>query len=602
MTAIRVNTEAIPAELRRRDQWVVWAYQDRGGKPTKVPMGVGGELASSTDPATWSSFQVALRAAEQMDAAGVGFVFTPDDPYCGIDLDDCLIDGKPTSRAWSLIDELGTYCEVSPSGKGVKLFGRGSKPGAKCRTRKVEGMREIELYDQGRFFTVTGNRLPGTPAGIATIDAELDELYRRLFGDASPAPPPPVATHPAIDDQAVIERIARSAAGPKFGRLWRGDIGEYADDRSRADAALCAMLAFWVGGDADRVDGLFRLSGLMRPKWDERRGQTTYGRMTVEGAVGVCTKHYTPRSVSIAVEPAPTPQPTDDALSEFDAELEEIVAGRRRSIPWPWPCVTRLTRSLLPGTLTIVCGSPGATKSFLLLEAAAYWHEVGATPALLALEDGRAYHLRRALAQRERNGRLTDMDWLESHGAEASAIRARHEGWLAAFGRCLYEPPEEGMFTHDQAIRWAEERARDGHRVVAIDPISMLDADGDVWKEDKRLIAALKKTAERHHVSIVAVTHPRKGAQGVEMDDVSGGTAVTRFAQTVLWLKYLPQVEDRQVVSEKMRLPLSAEMNRLLAVAKARNGSGTGKKIGMLFDESSLTFREAGMVLKRGGE
>ncbi|MEO0966017.1 MAG: AAA family ATPase [Planctomycetota bacterium] len=600
-------TSSIPDELRRRDQWVVWVYETRGGKRTKVPVGAGGELASSTDPATWSSFDVASEASRAMGAAGVGFVFTADDPFCGVDLDDCLIDGRPTPQAWEIIDRLSTYCEVSPSGSGVKLIGRGSKPGDRCRTKAVEGFGELEMYDQGRYFAITGDRLAGTPPEVNDFAAALAGLYGRVFGAAPPHPSPAPPRDPAppvnLDDASLLERIARSAGGPKFARLWRGDAAEYGDDRSRADAALCGMLAFWCGGDADRIDRLFRQSGLMRPKWDERRGQTTYGRMTIEGAAGLCREHYRPQSRSVRVEPAPTPQPDDDALDAFDAELEAILSGQRRPQTWPWRFVTGLTRSLLPGTLTILCGSPGATKSFFLLQAAAHWHEVGATPAVLMLEDGREYHLRRALAQRERNGHLTDIGWVEQHGAEVVAMRARHAAWLQNFGRCLYEPPAEGMFTHDQAIRWAEERARDGHRVVAIDPISMLDADGDVWREDKRLIAALKQTAERHHVSVVAVTHPRKGAQGVDMDEVSGGASVSRFAQTVIWLKYLPEPESRWCGTDPdvKGARDSREVNRHLVISKARNGVGTGRKVGFLFDGKSLTFREQGLLMK-GGE
>src|SRR5947209_18741785 len=84
-----------PDDLTERDQWVLWRYEARNGKPTKVPYQVNARKASSTDPSTWTTFEAALdslrQVADQFD--GIGFVFTPEDPYCGIDLDDCIDDG-----------------------------------------------------------------------------------------------------------------------------------------------------------------------------------------------------------------------------------------------------------------------------------------------------------------------------------------------------------------------------------------------------------------------------------------------------------------------------------------------------------------------------
>lgn len=75
----------------------------------------------------------------------------------------------------------------------------------------------------------------------------------------------------------------------------RGDCSAQGGDHSAADMALCSHLAFWLGGDAGRVDRVFRSSGLMREKWDSRRGGTTYGAQTVDRAVAGCSEFYRPR-------------------------------------------------------------------------------------------------------------------------------------------------------------------------------------------------------------------------------------------------------------------------------------------------------------------
>lgn len=186
--------ENVPPCLRERPQWVCWKYVERDGKRTKVPINARfGWNASATDPQTWTTFEVALAAYERSEQlAGVGFVFTKDDPFAGLDLDNCLNAAGELTWGQDIIDELATYTEVSPSGRGVKLFLRARKPEfAKCRRDGFgpDGRGELELYDRGRFFVVTGHRLAHTSAEIADRQAELESLCSRLWpnvGDAVP--------------------------------------------------------------------------------------------------------------------------------------------------------------------------------------------------------------------------------------------------------------------------------------------------------------------------------------------------------------------------------------------------------------------------------
>jgi primase-polymerase (primpol)-like protein len=94
-------------------------------------------------------------------------------------------------------------------------------------------------------------------------------------------------------DEEVLDRAMSAANGEKFAALWRGHVGGY-DSHSEADMALCCLLAFWTDGDPDRVDVLFRESGLVRSKWDEVHyaDGATYGEQTVERACARVTEHY----------------------------------------------------------------------------------------------------------------------------------------------------------------------------------------------------------------------------------------------------------------------------------------------------------------------
>jgi len=239
-TLIIQNT---PQELRARPQWVLWRTEDRNGKPTKVPFDAkSGREASSTNPATWTTFEQAVEAFGESDRYdGAGFVFTKDDPFCGIDLDDCLDEDRNIAPwAQEILRLFPSYTEISPSGTGLKLFLRGRKPDyARCAAKDIDpaGVGELELYDKARYFTVTGDLWPGSPLEVADCQAALDDLCRRLWKpEVQPQNlPPPV---PA-DGQAARPHTLGSV---------------HSDDR--VAQCLAAMLKMDV---ADKNDGSFRL-------------------------------------------------------------------------------------------------------------------------------------------------------------------------------------------------------------------------------------------------------------------------------------------------------------------------------------------------------
>jgi putative DNA primase/helicase len=111
----------IPDDLKERDQWVLWRYEPRNGRLTKVPYQPGEVAASSTDPTSWRSYlEVCEEYAQYADFCdGIGFVFAADDSITGTDLDDCLDDeGRLKPWATPIVEKFGdTYIEVSPGGE-----------------------------------------------------------------------------------------------------------------------------------------------------------------------------------------------------------------------------------------------------------------------------------------------------------------------------------------------------------------------------------------------------------------------------------------------------------------------------------------------------
>ena len=280
----------INEDLKKHSSWVCWKSRDKNGKKEKVPIDPqSGRPAATNDPCSWATF---LRAVEyckrEKDIDGIGFVLSRRDPYCGIDIDNCRDPqtGALKPYAQDIIDTLQSYTEVSPSGKGVHIIIE-----AKLLKNTVTSEPKIEIYSENRFFTFTGNVLNGYDK-VQKRQTELEEILNKYFRKPSTddriSPATIERNDPAdsVDDESVLRRAMDAKNGDRFKRLWSGDLSSHNGDRSSGDMALCTMLAFWTK-NPDQIDRIFRKSGLMRPKWDERLtvAGDTYGKTTIKKAI-----------------------------------------------------------------------------------------------------------------------------------------------------------------------------------------------------------------------------------------------------------------------------------------------------------------------------
>lgn len=278
------NPSGIPEELKSVPQWLVWKAvpsKSRPGKIDKIPYQVNGKHASTTNPETWTTFDVAVNALQSGNYQGVGFVFTKETPYSGVDIDSCIKDGVIDLSAKELLVELNSYTEISPSGTGFHIIVKGKKPGNRARKRTSN----VEIYSTSRFFTVTGNKLENTPATIEERQEVLNKIYEKMFDESRSALPAPKVTSLSMSDQEILSKAMSAANNDKFSGLWQGRWQKYSDSQSESDEALCFMLAFWTRKNAEQMDRMFRTSGLYRPKWDEKRGELTYGQITINKAI-----------------------------------------------------------------------------------------------------------------------------------------------------------------------------------------------------------------------------------------------------------------------------------------------------------------------------
>lgn len=284
-------------------------------------------------------------------------------------------------------------------------------------------------------------------------------------------------------------------------------------------------------------------------------------------------------------------------LGDLQVHFHRVYDGSYFGVDWPWQYTTDLSTALVPGTITAFCGEPGTSKSFFILESLAYWYFNGIPAAVFMLEEDRTWHLKRALAQLEGNANLTNLKWIKNNPEESQAALERQALPLEGIGRMITEAPA-AMVTLTDLEEWFEQKAKQGCKVVGIDPITLASPNDKPWIADLRFVYNAKAIAKQYETSLILVTHPRTGSNGkksgTQLGDMAGGSAYARFSQSTLWLKR----HDTEETS-KVKTPTGIfeyPHDRTVIVRKARNGSGTGKEIAFNFDKETLRFNELGVI------
>lgn len=278
----------VPGELRLLPKWVLWAPYSRDGKITKAPLDPRSlHRANAHDSENWLSFDEAITALSTAPkGTGVGFVFRREQGIIGVDLDKCrdVETGEFEPWAQRIIEQLDSYTEISPSGAGVHILLKGSM--AELQGHKG---RQVEIYYDLRYFTVTGNHLAGTPRELHCRQSELEAVHEEFIAKAKCAKPAnkgssssqALVSMPALEDVELIAKLQLDPLAAKlFAGHWKGDY----PSQSEADLALAGRIAR-LSSDGVQIDRIFRQSALMRSKWDELRGKETYGHLTISQAM-----------------------------------------------------------------------------------------------------------------------------------------------------------------------------------------------------------------------------------------------------------------------------------------------------------------------------
>lgn len=287
----------IPSELRELNQWGIYKREwdeDRQKWKKKPHDPHTGNMGSSTNESTWSDFQTALTAIEKFNADGLAFYFKP--PYIGIDLDDIGEDLErylqgdiENNLVYVFMNATKTYSEISMSGKGVHIIGKAKIPGDRRRKGNVE------MYTDGRFFAITGNFFGSNNEVNEIPKTQMEFLYSRYLENEKVTQGNFSSQWQDGNDlsvQEILQTALTSSTGQRFKFFMDGGWEKLYSSQSEADMAFANDLAFWTAGDFQKMDEIFRMSALMRDKYDQRRGKTTYGIGLLNKAISESTNHY----------------------------------------------------------------------------------------------------------------------------------------------------------------------------------------------------------------------------------------------------------------------------------------------------------------------
>ena len=304
------NYNNIPDELKKEKRWCLYKMIQRDGKNTKLPLMPNGKPAKSNDKMTWHSYEDCIKALNKNIGDGLGFFLG--DGYIGIDIDkvsyDIFVysmDYHANSMTADFLRGISTYGELSPSKTGLHFIGKGKVPGERKRHKN------LEVYDEGRFFTVTGSVIKDKDRShIKPIEQELLPLYQKYMpaiGNQSEykekrnekekksTKENPFRQRYGKSSNDVLELLFEKGyfyyTGEDIRRIYYGNYESYFTSQSEADFFMLQRLLYYTA-DVEQAVSLMENSGLKREKWYKRRGATDYIHYIANKAIASINQFY----------------------------------------------------------------------------------------------------------------------------------------------------------------------------------------------------------------------------------------------------------------------------------------------------------------------
>ena len=363
--------EGVPALLKSAPRWAPWCavWRERRGKYDKVPAwGL-----STARPEKWRRFDAALASLQAAPGTftGLGYVMTGPHGLVALDLDNCVDHGTPAAWALAIVRSMGSYTEISPSGKGLRIFVRGQI--AHDWNNHDIGI-EVYAGHAARFLTVTGQHLAGAPREVNPVEDSVLVALSDRYAKVRELAPVVQLRVPDLIDPLALPDLAAAGVSYRTREFLSG--AEVVGDRSRvlfaaavdlagaglSEAEALSVLvesptAFGIALDHRRQD----YERALRYLWDEhvQKGKARAGSSRVASADDfddVSSPASTPPGALTAQA-----QAAGGKARRFNIQhCSEFAAGA----PVRWAI-----KRLLPyAELGAIIGESGAGKSFFVLD------------------------------------------------------------------------------------------------------------------------------------------------------------------------------------------------------------------------------------------
>lgn len=522
-----MSYDNIPQELQRLIQWCVWRYETPEGatKPTKVPYNPKtGRHASSADRQTWCLFSEAVEAAKDWSKwAGIGFFFSDNDPYCGVDL-DATDDPAIVARQQQIYEILNSYSEYSPSGKGLHIIVKASVQGGRKRD-------SVEIYSSGRYFTFTGNVYHNAPI------AERQELITNIFEVIQDPSKPKIeyvgSNFQEREDKDIYDAAYKAKNGEKFLDLWNGNWQKYYKSQSEADFSLINIIAYYTK-HKPQIIRLFRMSSLGQR---DKANRDDYLNPMISRAFD--NELPADRFSGFLADAPPLPS-INQAYSSGNSEIFPIIEATSlagRPIP---PRAWHVAGMMPSRNITLLGGDGGTGKSIIALHLAA--STVLGRPWLgMNVQQGGCLFVTAEDDENEVHRRLADIAASENVGLDAlvglsiSSLAERDAILAVPEGRTKIMTPTR---LYDVlAARIATTRPA----LVVLDTLAdMFGGEENDRAQARQFIGLLRRLAVRYGCTVLLLAHPSLSG----MASGSGTSGSTAWNNSVRSRLYFERITD----------------------------------------------------------
>ena len=582
---LTVNPAGIPEDLQQVAQWVLWRVVERDGHVTKLPYQINGLMAKSNDPETWATYEQAISRYLLGAWDGIGFVFSDEDPYCGVDLDGCRNPETGMVVPWAkkLILEFATYAEVSPSGTGVKMWVRGGWPfdGHKQILADVERVSDktpaVEVYDSVRYFAVTGHVLRGQTK-IADGQPQLELLRRQFWPSVTPKM---VANKDWRSIDSVMDRAAKYLA--KMPVSVSGQDGSGACFR-----AACVLVCGFGLSDQETLSLLSEWNSGCLPPWSERELRHKIdGARNTPGEKGylrdVSEKNYDRVPMHEYRPPKqdkPKPEVRVNSVKTATAKFfERVRRGDENLIELGLPELDfAIGGGVEAGEMVLLAARPSHGKSAVAMQFVHHWTLHG-RPSLFVSEEMSEIALARRTIQFASN---VHKDHWRNRIDEVERQTMAH---LAIRAECLII---EGCRTAETA---AEEirKAKKSHNIecVVVDYAQLLGSKGNgLYEQNTQTSICLRQVTSETKVVLIALCQMSRTIEKRDkfipmMSDIKGTGQFEQDADVVVFGVWPHRINSNHPANEYQ-----------FHVVKNRNREISMPLVNCNFDPTRQTFSE----------